>query len=40
MPTGGQGGSLNFFFASNLIFLVSKNPMQNFKTVANLLLGE
>ena len=37
---GGRGGNLNFFSDWNVIFLVTQEPMQNFKTVAQTLLGE
>ena len=36
----GAGGLLQFFFTPNLIFFVTFNSLQNFKTVAQPLLGE
>ena len=36
----GVGGGSQFFFDWNVIFLVTQEPMQNFKTVAQTLLGE
>ena len=39
-PPRGLGGTPNFFFTPNLIFFVTLNSVQNFKTVAHTLLGE
>mgnify|MGYP006863868579 CR=1 FL=1 len=39
-PPRGLGGYPNFFFTPNLIFFVTLNSVQNFKTVAHPLLGE
>ena len=36
----GAGGYPKFFFTPNLIFFVTLNSVQNFKTVAHTLLGE
>ena len=36
----GVGGGLDFFSDWNVIFSVTQEPMQNFKTVAQTLLGE
>ena len=36
----GLGGYPKFFFTPNLIYFVTINSVQNFKTVAQLLLGE
>ena len=36
----GLGGYPNFFSTPNLIYFVTINSVQNFKTVAQLLLGE
>ena len=38
-PPRGLGGYPNFFFTPNLIFFVTRNAVQNFKIVAQLLLG-